>query len=135
MTAKSELNLNLCTDLEMLRSIQLLFAFFATQNFILTTKSPYVGEVVWLAGALTHPKTGTSTQSLTSVCFTPRALLLPANALAIPSSTHYMAGDMLGVRMINAFSLAILGYRESELEMRAVYSKLYSPDNNKKTSL
>lgn len=35
---------------------------------------------------------------------------------------------MSGVRMINGLILAILGYRQSELGMRAAYSKLRSPE-------
>lgn len=58
----------------------------------------------------------------------PRAQVLPANALAMLSSIAYMAGQMLGVRMINGLILAILGYMENVLEMRAAYSKLYSPE-------
>ena len=38
-----------------------------------------------------------------------------------------MAGEVLCVRMVNGLILAILGHRESELGMRAAYSKLYSP--------
>jgi len=118
----------------MVRSIQLLSVFFAAPHFTLTIKPRSLWEVVQLVGALlTHPEPATRTQLLTSVRSTPRALVLPADALAMPSDTGYKAGQKLGLRVKNGLILALLGFRESELGMRAAYSKLYSPE--KKNSL
>lgn len=65
------MNLNLCTNLEIIRSLQLLFSSFATQNSIQTTKSLSLWEVIQLAGALlTHPETATSAQ-LSPLCIHP----------------------------------------------------------------
>lgn len=49
-------------------------------------------------------------------------------AVAIPSSTSYMAGQMLSIRMINGLILAVLGYKDSRLGIRTTYSKLYRPE-------